>query len=240
MTEKTLRSTLIALFAALLAVGCQSNPNQPDTDYASGGTGGSSIAASDSDDADRTRVEGAVFGALIGGLLGAAIGDDARGAAIGAVVGAGAGYLIGDEIAKRKQQYAREEDFLDSEIALAREYNASTASYNDRLRADIARLDRRTRLLESRYRAGLASKSELESERRNLQQQIDSANKVHESVKREYEIKVAVLDEQQRKRGADSPYVRQLEREIVELKGNMDRLETQSVQLAQLDDRLTF
>ena len=59
-------------------------------------------------------------------------------------------------------------------------------------------------------------------------------------MKKEYEIKVAVLDEQKRKRGADSPYVQQLEREITELKGNMDRLEAQSVQLAQLDDRLTL
>jgi len=108
------------------------------------------------------------------------------------------------------------------------------------MRGEIAQLDSRTQLLESRYRAGLASRNELEQERANLRRQIASAKKVHANVKKEYEIKVAVLDEQKKKRGSGSPYVQQLEKEITELKSNMDRLEAQSVQLAQLDDRLTL
>ncbi len=232
MTRSMVKSPSITLLAALLTVGCQSNPSQSDDS-------GYSSTSSSEEDASRTRTEGAVFGAVIGGLLGAAIGDS-EGALIGAAVGAGAGYLIGDEIAERKQNYAREEDFLDAEIASARQYNAATAKYNNKMRGEIAQLDKRTRLLESRYKAGLASRNELERERGNVQQQIASANKVHENVKKEYEIKVAVLQEQKQKRGAGSPYVQQLQREITELKANMDRLEAQSVQLAQLDDRLTL
>jgi hypothetical protein len=234
MKKSMVKTVGIAAVAALLTVGCQSNPNRSDD----GEYGGSS--ASTQDDASRTRTEGAVFGAVLGGLLGAAIGDNAKGAAIGAAIGAGAGYLIGNEIAERKQKYAREEDFLDAEIASAREYNATTARYNEKMRGEIAQLDERTRLLESRYRAGLATRNELNDERLKVKKQIASAKKVQESVQKEYEIKLAVLDEQKKKRGAASPYVRQLEKEISELKANINRLEAQSVQLAQLDDRLTL
>ncbi len=217
------------LLTATLIIGCQSNPSQPD-DSSYGSVG---------DDVYRTRTEGAVLGAVVGGLLGAAIGDN-KGAMIGAVIGAGAGYLVGDEIARRKQKYATEEDFLDAEIASARQYNATTARYNEKLRVEIAQLEKRTRLLESRYRAGLASNTELENERRNVRQQIASARKVQENLKKEYEIKRAVLEEQRGKRGSGSPYVQQLQQQIAELKTNMDRLEAQSLQLAQLDDRLTL
>jgi hypothetical protein len=236
MMQSMVKPLFITLLAALLTVGCQSNPSQSDDGGydSSGGTGSSQ------DDASRTRTEAAIFGAVIGGLIGGAIGDDGTGVAIGAALGAGAGYLIGDEVAKRKQKYAREEDFLDAEIASARQYNATTAQYNEKMRGEIAQLDKRTRLLESRYKAGLASRNELESERGNVRKQIASAKKVQDNVKKEYDIKVAVLKEQKQKRGAGSPYVKQLEKEIAELKANMDRLEAQSVQLAQLDDRLTL
>ena len=230
MKKSTARHILTIVLVALLATGCQSNPTRPESRAPTTG--------SDVNDADRTRAEGAVVGAVVGGLLGAAIGKDTKETLIGATVGAGAGYLVGNEIAKRKQQYAREEDFLDAEIASAREYNAATASYNEQLSNDINRLDKRISLFESRYKANLASRSELQQERSEVQREVASANKVYGNVKKEYDIKTAVLDEQRNKGGPDSRYVSQLDREIVELKVNMDRLETNSARLAQLDERL--
>ncbi|NCC94357.1 MAG: glycine zipper 2TM domain-containing protein, partial [Opitutae bacterium] len=53
-------------------------------------------------DQNRTKAEGTGVGAVVGGLLGLAIGGG-RGAAIGAAAGAGLGFLVGNEIAKRKQ-----------------------------------------------------------------------------------------------------------------------------------------
>jgi len=235
---KTLHTkpVLVTLLAGTLLVGCQTTP--PQTDDGGGYTTGSSSSSSTSD-TNRTRAEGAIGGAVIGGLLGLAIGGDSKGALIGAAVGAGAGLIVGNEIAKRKQQYANEEDFLDAEIASAREYNATAVAYNDKLRQDIAQLDRDTQLLQSRYKAGLASRDELAHERQHLKNEIASANKVYENLEKEYEIKVAILEEQ-KKKGSNTPQVRALEQEIGQLKRNMDQLENQSVQLAQIDDRLTL
>jgi len=229
------KSVLIPLVAGILLAGCQTNPTQTDD---SGGytTGSSSTSTSDT---NRTRAEGAIGGAVIGGLLGLAIGGDSKGALIGAAVGAGAGLIVGNEIAKRKQQYASEEDFLDAEIASAREYNATAVAYNNKLRRNIAQLDRDTQLLTSRYRAGLASRDDLVNERDNLKGEIASAKKVYGNLEKEYEIKVAILEEQ-KKKGANTPQVRALEAEVSQLKKNMDQLQSQSVQLAQIDDRLTL
>ena len=41
-------------------------------------------------------------------------------------------------------------------------------------------------------------------------------------------------------KGGDDIYVQQLEDEISSLKENMDQLQAQSVQLAQIDERLTI
>jgi hypothetical protein len=226
MYNSRIKPLAACLLAGTLAVGCQTNPTQTDTG------GGSS-------DATRTKTEGAVAGAAIGALLGYAIGGDSKGALIGAALGGGTGFFVGNEIAKRKQQYASDEDFLDAEIASAKEYNATTVAYNNKLRGEIAQLDRDTKLLESRYRAGLASRDELAREQESVQQELASANQLYDDLKKEYEIKTAILQEEQQQDGG-SPQVKALEREIAQLKKNMDELQSQSVQLAQIDERLTL
>lgn len=214
--------------STLLIMGCQTNPSKPDE----------SAAAKD---ADQTRVEGTVVGALLGGLLGSAVGGEQRGQAalIGAVLGGGAGYLVGNEIAKRKQGYATEEDFLDAEIASAQQQNATAAQYNEQLRIEIAELDHRTQLLESRYRSGLAQASELQDERARVQRQIASSSRLYDDLKQEHEVKVAILSEQQTKSDPDATRVKQLEQEISTLQRNMDQLRASSVELARIDERLT-
>lgn len=216
------KSILSIVIASLLLVACETNPSR-------------------SDDATQTRAGGAATGAVIGGLLGLALGghDKGRAALIGAALGAGAGYLVGDEVAKRKQRYAREEDFLEAEIASAREYNRTASKYNRKLRGDIARLDRQARRLEARYRSGKSSRQELVQERDAVQKQIASSKKVYDNLEKEYKIKVEIANERRQKRGNDA-YVKQLEQEIAGLKQNMDELQTQSVQLAQIDERLTL
>ena len=65
-------------------------------------------------------------------------------------------------------------------------------------------------------------------------------DKVYEDLKKEYDIKVAVAAERKQVKGGDDIYVQQLEDEISSLKENMDQLQAQSVQLAQIDERLTI
>jgi hypothetical protein len=221
------KHSLMACGLALsMLAGCQSNPL----------SSGDATSA----DADTTRAQGAGVGALVGGLIGYAVTGDARGAVIGAAIGGGTGYLVGNEVAKRKQKYASEEDFLDAEIASAKEYNATARSYNKQLRGDIAQLEKQTKSLESRYKSGRVTKGELEKERANVQRQIASSKKFSEDLKKEYEIKLAVLEDRRKSKGGNDPYVKQLQREIASLKKNMDQLESQSVQLAQLDERLSL
>jgi chromosome segregation ATPase len=219
-------ATLAAL--ALFTSGCATTP-----DGQQDGT---------ADDQQRTRVEGAAIGAVLGGLLGAALGDQdrGRGAVIGAAVGAGAGYLVGNEVAKRKRQYANEEEFLDAEIHNAGELNATASQYNAQLRTQVAGLEDSARRLRSEYAQGAASRQRLEEERSLVQQRISSVEKVKDELQKEYEIKVAVYEEQQGKRPADDPYVQQLRAEINQLKTNLDELNAQSQQLAQIDERLTI
>ena len=232
---KTLQSKLVlaTILAGTLVAGCQTSPTQTED------SGGYTTGSSSTSDTNRTRTEGAIGGAVIGGLLGLAIGGDSKGALIGAALGTGVGLIVGNEIAKRKQQYANEEDFLDAEIASAQEYNSTAVAYNNKLRRNIAQLDRDAQLLQSRYKAGLASRDDLANERQSVKKEIASAKKVYESLEKEYEIKVAILEEQKNK-GSSTPQVRALEQEISQLKKNMDQLQSQSVQLAQIDDRLTL
>jgi prefoldin subunit 5 len=87
-------------------------------------------------DFDRTLAEGVAVGALGGAAAGAGIGalagGDNRGSAaligagIGAVLGSLAGYTAGSYYAKKKGQYADQEQLLDSMIAEAQADNQKT------------------------------------------------------------------------------------------------------------------
>ena len=193
------------------------------------------------DDQARTKTEGVALGALLGAVLGAAVGDDDRavGALIGATVGAGAGYLVGQEIAKRKKKYATEEEFLDSEIASAREFNLTAATYNASLEQDIARMDKETIVLKNQYEADQVSYSQLEKERVAIAKKIESSESVMQELREEQKIKLAIHEEQLKKRSSNDARVIQLEQELDLLKENIDTLNQHSQQLARIDDRLS-
>jgi hypothetical protein len=222
------RKRMTGMMVATVLMGCASQgPQQAD------GTG------SGTDDQTRTKVEGTLLGALVGGLIGAAAGDS-KGALIGAAVGAGVGYIAGNEVAKRKASYAREEDFLNAEIAQAEQMNREAKGYNAELRQQIAVLDAESSRVATKYRAGTASRNELLAQRAQVQKQIDASNKVEQTLGKEYEIKTAVLKEEKGQRGANDSYVKSLERQVNELQTNIDNLHKGSTQLARIDERLSL
>jgi len=227
------RKSFVPAIASAIVVslsGCASSPSKDE------GSGSTTTA-----DETRTKQEGALVGAIVGGLLGTAIssGNRGKGALIGAVVGAGAGYVVGNEVAKRKRQYASEEDFLDGEIASAQELNETARQYNASLQEDIERLDGETRSLSAEYDAGRVAYGRLESERQSVQKRIETTDSVLQDLTKEHEIKVAIYEEQYKKRGADDAQVAQLEQEIGQLKENIDELNQHSQQLASIDERLS-
>lgn len=189
-------------------------------------------------DQTRTKAEGTGVGAVVGGLLGYAIGGG-RGAAIGAALGAGAGFLVGNEIAKRKQAYANNEDFLDAEISNTQEYNKTALAYNAKLSKDVATLDKESKALRAKYDKGQVDKKALAAKSDALQKKIDDSKKLEDNLAKELEVQTAILAEEKKSRPADDKYIVRLEKEVAALQKNLDKLRAGSSQLAQIDQRLS-
>lgn len=212
---KSMRLTAIALVVASLATGC-----------------------ANMDDQGRTKAEGAGVGALIGGVLGYAIGGE-KGALIGVAAGAGLGYAVGNEVAKRKQEYANTEDFLDAEIARTQEFNSTALAYNQKLGNEIVALEKESQKLRASFDKGSTKKATLTAKRNDLQKRIADSKKLEETLAQEQEIQTTILAEERKTRPADDPYIVRLEKEVQELQNNLDTLRDGSTQLARIDQRLS-
>ena len=206
--------------------GCVSN--QPMNDAADSGQS----------DADRTKTEGAVFGAVLGGLIGLATGDR-KGAVIGAALGAGAGYLVGNEIAQRKQAYATDEAFLDAEIARTAEFNETARAYNQRLHKEIAEIEKESTALRARYDSGKSNRQQLLAKQDELEQKLAKSREFQSTLQQEFDINSEVLAQERRSRQQSDPYLVRLERENRDLKAQIDQLRLESEQLAQINERLS-
>lgn len=189
-------------------------------------------------DQNRTRAEGAGVGALVGAGVGALIGGG-RGAAIGAVAGAGVGFLVGNEVAKRKQNYASTEEFLDAEIASTQEYNRTAREYNQKLSTDIAALEKESKTLRASYDKGKVKKKTLTAKREDLKKRMAQNKKLEENLSKELEIQTAVLEQEGKERPAGDKRLAKLEQEVKALQKNLDTLRDGSTQLARIDQRLS-
>jgi hypothetical protein len=99
-------------------------------------------------DGRKTQGQGTAIGALAGAALGAGLGaltgrNIGQMAAAGAVAGAAAGYAWGTDVANRKAKYARAEQWLNEEIAIARKAQMDAVAYNRYLRTRISQLSKK-------------------------------------------------------------------------------------------------
>jgi len=189
-------------------------------------------------DKNRTQAEGTGVGAVLGGLLGYAVGGG-KGAAIGAAAGAGLGFLVGNEIAKRKQAYATTEEFLDAEISNTKEYNKTAIAYNAKLSKDVATLEKQSKTLRAQYDKGTVDKKVLAAKSDELQKKIDASKKLENTLAKELDVQTAILADEKKARPAGDQYVVRLEKEVNTLQKNLDKLRDGSTQLAQIDQRLS-
>jgi len=189
-------------------------------------------------DQNRTKAEGTAVGAVLGGLLGYAVGGG-RGAAIGAVAGAGVGFLVGNEVAKRKQAYANTEEFLDAEIAGTQEYNRTALAYNQKLSKDIAALEKESTTLRAKYDKGKTDKQVLAAKREQLQKRIEDSKKLEDNLSKELEVQTAIVEQERKERPAGDQRIAKLEKEVAALQKNLDQLRDGSTQLALIDQRLS-
>ena len=162
-----------------------------------------------------------------------------KGAAIGAAAGAGLGFLVGNEIAKRKQAYATTEEFLDAEISNTKEYNKTAIAYNAKLSKDVATLEKQSKTLRAQYDKGTVDKKVLAAKSDELQKKIDASKKLENTLAKELDVQTAILADEKKARPAGDQYVARLEKEVNTLQKNLDKLRDGSTQLAQIDQRLS-
>lgn len=155
-----------------------------------------------------------------------------------AALGVGLGIAADSEIAKRKAQYTSEEDFLQAEIANAQDYNQQLNDYNRRLQAQIQKLDSEAYDLRLEYQKGLASLIDLQQKQAGINAQIQRNNQIVADMQKEYDVKVAVYQNQQQTRQPGDQQVAALEQQIQQLQSNIQNLQAGSEQLAAIDQRL--
>ena len=195
-------------------------------------------------DSGRTKAEGTAVGAGIGAGLGAIAGaifggkqGAALGAGIGAVAGAGAGYVAGSAVAKKKQEYAQQEDQLNEQIRVIAENNKELGDYNEQMTTKIAALEKEISVLKSRYSKGKARATALKNKQDEITALISEANTRIDSKK----LELARLDEYRQSLNSmqDQTNVAKLDQEVGTLKNNIAMLDKNAnVQMAQLKESL--
>lgn len=181
MQSRSLRAVMAGVLCVPLLAGCaDSGANDPNL------TPEQRRIRAQRAEQDRTVGGGAVAGAVLGGLIGLAVGGNNRGAAaaIGAAAGAAVGGATGYYIARRKQQYANENQRLDAMAGDVRNENQQMAQYvadSQRVvaydKADLARL-------RNEYANRRASRADLdrrlaiaEQDAQAIQQRINAARR---------------------------------------------------------------
>jgi|GEM_PF-1182809 len=227
----------IALFIALSMVsGCA----------ATGGGGDSSPTTSD---AERTKNEGAALGALLGGLVGAVTGaavshdNPATGAAIGlglgALGGGVAGYMYGKNAAERKQMYANEEDRLNGELKILKNYNAALAKRNTDTYQKIHELNERMRNLHARSQ-DLKNKAYLSAEEHQALLSTIQANESDIATYNQELNSFSQYGQELEQKGDQSKSeMASLEMEINLLRNHINTLDTNNKQMAKLAENLS-
>ncbi|MGM0645301.1 MAG: YMGG-like glycine zipper-containing protein [Thermodesulfobacteriota bacterium] len=189
-------------------------------------------------DQNRTKAEGAGIGAAIGGLAGYLIGEE-KGALIGATAGAGVGFLAGREVAKRKAEYATRENFLEAEITRTAEYNESIRAYNTQNTEELAALEEEAEALRAAYETGAEEKSVLLAKQADLKERLAQHKELEEDLLAELKVQNEILEQESAEAPEDDPYLAKLEKEVQELRENIQNLQEDSTQLASIDERLS-
>ncbi|TSA09032.1 MAG: hypothetical protein D4R73_07595 [Deltaproteobacteria bacterium] len=203
-------------------------------------------ASSDStgNDATKTKVQGAGLGALILGGIGAAVGaviagntGAAIGGAAGAALGGLGGYMVGSAVASRKKKYANEEDRLNDEVKIAAQDNNELSDYNTQTLARIKTLDCEISELKQQYGQEKAQISDMEGKQEEIKLLIGEADKHKTKMTNE----LSALNEylQSIKQTQQQTNVAKLEQEVSELKTNIEMLDSNNKQMAQMAESLT-
>lgn len=169
------------------------------------------------DDSSRTITESTIAGATLGGLLGGTIADKsewAEGTALGGAIGGGIGYLVGLEIAKRKNEYKTAEDFYDAQIRIADKYSEelriASANLKRENQARLAQIER----LKQEYRAGKLNRDRALALRANMAKERKKVERLIATTGKEIEVQEGVVAELRETEGASNHRTLQLQKKV--------------------------
>ncbi|MBV9835285.1 MAG: hypothetical protein JO055_12805 [Alphaproteobacteria bacterium] len=218
MQSRSLRALMAGVLCVPLLVGCTDNgANDP------GLTPEQRRIRAQRAEQDRTVGGGAVAGAVLGGLIGLAVGGNNRGAAaaIGAVAGGALGAGAGYYVARRKQQYANENERLGVMTSDVRNENQQLAQFVADSQSVVAHDKADLARLRGEYANRRGSRADLdrriaiaEQDAQAIQQRINSARK-------------QLQDFQQARAQAQGPAGGQMDAEIARLNQQIAQLESQ-------------
>jgi hypothetical protein len=190
-------------------------------------------------DEQATQGGGTALGAALGGLLGYAITGDEKGALVGAGLGGLGGFAVGNEVTKRKRQYADTQSMLDGEIQNTQRTNATLASANRDLQRDLAARQRRLASLESAARSGNLTAQQKRAELASLHDQQKRAQQLLDNTRKELEVQQKLLQDTQSQLPANDRQVGKYRARVEELQARVKELRQLVEQYAKVDDRIS-
>lgn len=172
-------------------------------------------------------VAGALIGYLIAGDKGAA-----AGAGIGAAVGTVTGLAVGNFVAKKKLEYANEEDLLNAAIAKAQLANLDLAIYNKGLAQQVTDAEKEIVALKKKREGAKTRKANLQKKKAEVDQMLASCLNKLEVAKNELNSQGDLAGKMEK--SAKGDHATTMNGEVEELKANIAELEKRTKDLASL------
>ncbi len=192
------------------------------------------------DDGTRTVAEGTgagvVGGAVLGGILALATGD-AKWVAIGAGIGGAVGLGAGVYVAKKKEEYATKEQWLDACIKEAQSSNKAIASYNAQLRKRLGELSAKSNKLAQDYRMQAAKASDLQNMKNTIEQQEQAndayiANVEKQIARQRANAQDARAEKKSREAAIIEEEISKMEMQVAELREESSKLASMSMRVS--------
>ena len=187
-------------------------------------------------DKETTVAQGATFGAAVGAGIGAIAGGRS-GAAIGALAGTLVGTVAGHIYSESKEQFASEEDKLDTRIAHSQETIDKVQDVRMQLAERIAELDNESLALTGQENSSEVRQAQLmalQAASQKKREQIATAVVTLEAEKIENEEKIAELDKEKEEYQLQLTTLDEINTDLV---AEIGYLNQESDRLAQIDRR---
>lgn len=206
------------------------------------GLGGCIGSDTYTDDQTRTRTEGMIGGALLGSLASQFSTDNAfTDTLLNSGITSAAGYVIGDEVAKRKQAYKDKEALIEGESQRTADTIAEVQKANTALEKDIKVQRQAIKQLQKQAAKDASKREELSARKQALQEQHKQAKKALKGVNNELETEQLLYkDAKQSASASDQASLAQWNKRIQALKAEKVALERNSGQLQALSDSIAL